>query len=194
MLSFIKGKVIATDENAIVLENNGIGFEINVSSNTFVQTAGKAEAMLYTYLHVKEDGIALYGFSTDEERKMFLNLITVSGVGPKVALNILSGISPRDLAVSIASQDSSMLQRVKGIGKKTAERIILELKEKVAGEAFSRAPEAVPMQGSAREALEALSALGLKRSECMDAMKRALEEGAATTEEIIHAALRNMSV
>jgi len=194
MLSFIKGKVIATDENAIVLENNGIGFEINVSSNTFVQTAGKAEAMLYTYLHVKEDGIALYGFSTDEERKMFLNLITVSGVGPKVALNILSGISPRDLAVSIASQDSSMLQRVKGIGKKTAERIILELKEKVAGEAFSRAPEAVPMQGSAREALEALSALGLKHSECMDAMKRALEEGAATTEEIIHAALRNMSV
>jgi Holliday junction DNA helicase RuvA len=194
MLSFIKGKVIATDENAIVLENNGIGFEINVSSNTFVQTAGKAEAMLYTYLHVKEDGIALYGFSTDEERKMFLNLITVSGVGPKVALNILSGISPRDLAVSIASQDSSMLQRVKGIGKKTAERIILELKEKVAGEAFSRAPEAVPMQGSAREAFEALSALGLKRSECMDAMKRALEEGAATTEEIIHAALRNMSV
>jgi Holliday junction DNA helicase RuvA len=194
MLSFIKGKVVVTDENAIVLENNGIGFEINVSSNTFVQTAGKAEAMLYTYLHVKEDGIALYGFSTDEERKMFLNLITVSGVGPKVALNILSGISPRDLAVSIASQDSSMLQRVKGIGKKTAERIILELKEKVAGEAFSRAPEAVPMQGSAREALEALSALGLKRSECMDAMKRALEEGAATTEEIIHAALRNMSV
>jgi Holliday junction DNA helicase RuvA len=194
MLSFIKGKVVVTDENAIVLENNGIGFEINVSSNTFVQTAGKAEAMLYTYLHVKEDGIALYGFSTDEERKMFLNLITVSGVGPKVALNILSGISPRDLAVSIASQDSSMLQRVKGIGKKTAERIILELKEKVAGEAFSRAPEAVPMQGSAREAFEALSALGLKRSECMDAMKRALEEGAATTEEIIHAALRNMSV
>lgn len=194
MISFIKGKIAGRDENIIILENNGIGFEINVSSNTYALAAGKDETLLYTYLHLKEDGVALYGFATAEERKMFLNLITVNGVGPKVALNILSGISPRDLAVSIASQDSTMLQRVKGIGKKTAERIILELKEKVAGEAFSKAPEAMPAQGSAREAFEALSALGLKRSECMDAIKRALEEGASTTEEIIQAALRNMAV
>lgn len=195
MISFIKGKVVSTDENVIILENGGIGYEINVSANTFVQTANKGEALLYTYMHVKEDGLSLYGFATAEERKMFLNLITVSGVGPKVAIGILSGITPTDLAISIASENSSMLQRIKGVGKKTAERIILELKEKFAGEAIAKPGESVPIHNSgAREAFEALSALGLKRAECMDAIKRAMEEGASTTEEIIQAALRNMAV
>lgn len=196
MFSFIKGKIANIEENLLVLENNGIGYEIFVSSNTLALAANKTgEVMLYTYLQVKEDGIVLYGFGSAEEKKMFLNLITVSGVGCKVALSVLSGISLKDLAVSIAEEDTAVLSRIKGIGKKTAERIILELKEKVSVFAKNEAgvkDSAVTCGGSAEEAFSALAALGLKRAECLAAVKNAVGSGAKTTEEIIGFALKNM--
>lgn len=193
MFSFIKGKIAALDENLAVIENNGIGYEIAVSSNTFARICNEKEALLFTYLQVKEDGLTLYGFSTTDEKKMFTNLITVSGVGCKVALAVLSGMSLTDLAVSIANENIAMLSRIKGIGKKTAERIILELKEKVAKESIAyKGEEKIQLGGSAEDAYSALIALGLKRGECLTAVKQAIENGAKTTEDIINFSLKNM--
>jgi len=193
MFAFIKGNLINLYENLAIIENNGIGYEIAISSNTFTEIANKKEVLLYTYLQVKEDGFTLYGFNSLDEKKMFLNLLTVSGVGCKVALAVLSGMSLTDLAVSIANENISLLSRVKGIGKKTAERIILELKEKVAKEtAKISGGEVLTFKGSAEDAYSALIALGLTRSECLTAVKQALENGANSTEEIITFSLKNI--
>lgn len=192
MFSFIKGNISAIEDNYVVLENNNIGYEIYISLNTLVKINNKKEVLLYTYMHVKEDGITLYGFYTKEEKKMFINLITVSGVGCKVALAILSGLSLNDLAISIANQNIAMLSRIKGIGKKTAERIILELKEKVSKENTANSEEEFVAKGTAEDAFSALTALGLKRSECLIAVKQAMSNGAKSTEEIINFVLKNL--
>ncbi|MDE6362157.1 MAG: Holliday junction branch migration protein RuvA [Clostridia bacterium] len=129
----ITGKVIFYEEGKVVLENNGIAYELGVSSNTLSAFAKKGEIVTaYTYLKVAEDEMSLYGFFSKEEKAMFINLISVSGVGPKTALQILSGIDLQRLAIAIVNSDSKTLSKVKGLGKKTAERIILELKEKIA--------------------------------------------------------------
>ncbi|MDE7192164.1 MAG: Holliday junction branch migration protein RuvA [Clostridia bacterium] len=129
----ITGKVIFYEEGKVVLENNGIAYELGVSSNTLSAFAKKGETVTaYTYLKVAEDEMSLYGFFSKEEKAMFINLISVSGVGPKTALQILSGIDLQRLAIAIVNSDSKTLSKVKGLGKKTAERIILELKEKIA--------------------------------------------------------------
>jgi len=192
MFSFIKGHIAALEENFAVIENNGIGYEILISSNTMAKINNQKEVLLYTYLQVKEDGLCLYGFYSMEERKMFTNLITVSGVGCKVALAVLSGMSLNDLALSIANQNTAMLSRIKGIGKKTAERIILELKEKVSSQSVGSDDIGITIQGSAEDAFSALTALGLKRSECLSKVKQAMADGAKTTEQIIGAVLKNM--
>ncbi|MCX4362048.1 MAG: Holliday junction branch migration protein RuvA [Clostridia bacterium] len=129
----ITGKVIFYEEGKVVLENNGIAYELGVSANTLSVFAKKGEIVTaYTYLKVAEDEMSLYGFYSKEEKAMFINLISVSGVGPKTALQILSGIDLQRLAIAIVNGDSKTLSKVKGLGKKTAERIILELKEKIA--------------------------------------------------------------
>ncbi|MDE6189432.1 MAG: Holliday junction branch migration protein RuvA, partial [Clostridia bacterium] len=133
MYYLITGKVIHYEEGKIILENNGIGYELGVSANTLSAFAKRGEVVTaYTYLKVSDDGMSLYGFCSKEEKAMFINLISVSGVGPKIALQILSGIDLQRLAICIVNGDSKTLAKVKGIGKKTAERIILELKEKIA--------------------------------------------------------------
>ena len=131
MIAYLKGKILERNENLIILEVNNVGYEINISLNTYLSLSNKNECELYTYLQVKEDGISLFGFSTKGEKELFTNLITVNGVGPKMAITILSGASIADIITSIVSEDSKMLSKFKGVGKKTAERIILELKEKL---------------------------------------------------------------
>ncbi|MDE6471994.1 MAG: Holliday junction branch migration protein RuvA [Clostridia bacterium] len=129
----ITGKVVYYEEGKVVLENNGIAYELGVSANTLSTFAKKGETVTaYTYLKVAEDEMSLYGFYSKEEKAMFINLISVSGVGPKTALQILSGIDLQRLAIAIVNSDAKTLAKVKGLGKKTAERIILELKEKIA--------------------------------------------------------------
>ena len=126
----ITGKVIFYEEGKVVLENNGIAYELGVSANTLSAFAKKGETVTaYTYLKVAEDEMSLYGFYSKEEKAMFINLISVSGVGPKTALQILSGIDLQRLAIAIVNSDSKTLSKVKGLGKKTAERIILKFKE-----------------------------------------------------------------
>lgn len=195
----IKGKITRIDDNVITIENNGICYEVVCSFTTIDElTQGKDEKTVYTYLQVREDMFSLYGFSNLQEKKMFLNLISVSGIGPKMAIGILSGVSARNLASAVVSNDVKLLTKIKGLGKKTAERIVLELKEKVS--------EAVKMQDttdgfeniSSQEKLELtremvdavtiLTELGIKKEEATRLVKlKALPTDKA--EEIIRKCL-----
>ncbi len=136
MIGFIKGKILAiTPDYALIETASGLGFEVACSYSAFSALAGKKEGELYTYMQVGENGVALYGFSSQEEKNMFLKLITVSGVGPRMGIAILSGLNTADVAAAIATSDIKRLSSVKGLGKKTAERICLELREKVSAPA-----------------------------------------------------------
>ena len=134
MIGYIKGKVLSAQAGVILLENNGIGYEITCSAAVYQKLAQEKSGEVYTYLAVREDDISLYGFISPEEKNMFLKLITVSGVGPKMGITVLSNMKLSDLAVKIATSDVKGLSSIKGLGKKTAERIILELREKITEE------------------------------------------------------------
>ena len=196
MYSYIIGTIADMEEGKVVLDNHGIGYELNVSSFTLskVGAVGK-QIKLFTHLGVTDDAMRLYGFISEEERTMFLKLITVSGIGPKVALQILSGMDVRTLALAIVNSDTKSLARIKGIGKKTAERVIVELKERVESEAvesgeFAGIGSSDPV---GQEAAAVLASLGLSRTEAVTAVNKVLAAGRAKTlEEVITLALRSV--
>lgn len=195
MLGFVSGKVVSLEDGLAVVDNNGLGFELAVSSNTLGRLEAGAEARLFTYLQVREDGLTLFGFASLDEKKMFLKLISVSGIGPKVALSVLSGLKLSDLAAAIVAGDLTALTSVKGLGKKTAERIVLELKEKVS-ETLELSDVTLPRKDGfaapeANEAVSVLVSLGLSRQDAFSRVKNAAENGAATTEELLSYALKN---
>lgn len=197
MISFISGKLEYAGENFVIVENNGLGYEVGVSNNTLVKCRVGESIKLYTYMQVKEDGISLFGFLTEEEKSMFLRLIGISGIGPKVALALLSGMRADELALAILYEDTRALTRIKGMGKKTAERIILELKEKVSPmEALMRqsvrdvSGEKEPA-GESAEAFTVLISLGMTRQEAARKVKAAEDSGLKNAEEILNFALRN---
>ena len=134
MIASVRGQVLARRANEVVLEAAGVGYRLAVSAETQREVPRSGEATLHAHLVMRDDGIQLYGFATEAERNLFLMLIGVQAVGPKVALAVLSGGTPRELLNAIASGDAARFQAVPGIGKRTAERIIVELREKVAGE------------------------------------------------------------
>lgn len=196
MIGYIKGKILAvTDEYALIETAGGIGFEVICSYSAFSSLAGKSEGGLYTYLHVYDNGVALYGFSSQEEKNMFLKLITVSGVGPKSGIAVLSGLNVTDLATAIATSDVKRLSQIKGLGKKTAERIILELREKVVAPATNQSGKntpAISVSDGDEDAVVALMTLGFTRSESEKAIARARASGAETIEDIIGTAIKSM--
>lgn len=195
MYAFITGNIVSENLNEIVVENNGIGYLLNVSSTAIIKLKQQpAPVKVFTYLYVKEDEMSLYGFYGEEEKDMFLKLISVSGVGAKTAIQILSGASVHDLTVSIASCDTSRFSKIKGIGKKTAERIVLELKDKVStlpllNETVLETP--VVLSTAEQEAEAALMALGFSKAEAHRAVKSV--NGCDTAEDIIKQALVKMS-
>lgn len=198
MYSYIIGVVTHKEEGKIALENNGIGYEICVSGFTLDSIEYENEPVkIYTYLVVREDEMALYGFSCIEEKNMFLKLISVSGIGPKMAIGILSEISISHLMNAIASEDLKSLCKIKGLGKKTAERLILELKDKV------NPMEALAMGGAEYEednisdqimedAVATLTGLGISKNEAFKMVKSVATKD-MTLEEIITKVLRGMS-
>jgi len=195
MIGYVKGKILSLDgETALIETASGIGFEIIISSSAFSALSGKKEGGLYTYLQVSENGTALFGFSSLEEKEMFLKLISVSGVGPKMGITVLSGMTANDVAAAIATNNVKRLSSVKGLGKKTAERIILELREKVALSAKAEgvsAPDVVRSTGD-EDAVVALMTLGFTRAESEKAIARAKSRGASEIEDIIRIALQGM--
>lgn len=198
MISFIEGKVITKSEGIVILENNGIGFEINISNTTLVQLPNLNEvARLHTYLLVREDDMSLYGFATLEEKGLFLKLTTVSGVGAKSALAILSSQPYANLVACIINGDSNTIAKAKGIGKKTAERIVLELKDKMdAIEAFSYRVNVDESQIVARQdvtdAIDLLVSLGIPAGQATNLVKKYADD-CKTAEELVSKVLQNLN-
>ncbi|HIT62786.1 MAG TPA: Holliday junction branch migration protein RuvA [Candidatus Caccovivens faecavium] len=197
MISFLVGTIEEKYENTLVLDVNGVGYELQISNNSLVALPNANETTkVYTYLHVKEDGIALFGFATQEEKGIFMKLITVSGVGPKMAISILSGMKISDLIVAISREDVSLLSKIKGLGKKTAERICLELKDKISvvgyGTDLFNYKENLDNfydENALNDAVETLINLGVNKNEAYR-LARANAGDGATAEEIILKVLR----
>lgn len=193
MYAFISGKVDSIADGLVVLDNNGIGYNVFVSSNTLTRLPKIGETVkLFTYTYVKEDTFQLYGFLYDDEKRMFLKLININGVGCKMAMGILSGVDSATLAISIANSDVTGLSRIKGVGKKTAERIILELKEKVdIADITGIDTGSVGDDKEVNDAVAALVSLGIAKPVAFKAVMKARER-TDKAEELITLALRSM--
>lgn len=180
MIGYLQGKVAVLGLEYCYLEVNGVGYRVFIPGSSREKLATGAQVQLFTHLHVREDALLLYGFLTQQEYEVFLLLLSVTGIGPKAALAILSVMNPAQFIMAIGQQDLSALTRVSGIGKKTAERMVLELKDKVAGLSGAAAavlPAAVPVGSGGsmdiqREALQALLALGYTQQEIMPVLKK----------------------
>ena len=197
MIGYIKGNVLSANDNIVILENNGIGYEITCSAAVYQKLAQEKSGEVYTYLAVREDDISLYGFISPEEKNMFLKLITVSGVGPKMGITVLSNMKLSDLAVKIATSDVKGLSSIKGLGKKTAERIILELREKITEEVGKEETSSAVVieeqnDGDNEDAIIALMSLGFTKQECVKAVKDAKANGAESIQQLISYALKSM--
>ncbi len=199
MIEFLKGKVADLDINKVVIEVNGVGYVLSISESTaaLLPSVGE-EVKVYTYLSVREDGVSLYGFPTGDDLDIFKKLITVSGIGPKGALGILSVLTPDDLRFAILSGDSKAIAKAPGIGKKTAERVILDLKDKIGDGSILQVNAendgiASSSGSNARdEAVEALTALGYSSQDAYRAVKEAAAAvgSDAETDTILKAALK----
>ena len=192
MISFLIGIIEEKKDNTLILNVNGVGYELIASVNTLSSLPMKGESVkIYTYMAVREDGIFLFGFSSLEERELFYKLITVSGVGPKMAITILSGLSLSDLTVAIIKEDSKLLSKIKGLGKKTAERICLELKDKLSGISIedNTSFEVNYDEDAVQMATDTLISLGINKNEAY-MLARSYAGGNATAEEIISKSLR----
>ena len=164
MITYIKGRLIEKTPTKIIVESNGIGYEINISLNTFESIPDEENIKIFTYLQRKEDSDILFGFSDESERAIFQQLISISGIDPSTARTILSSISPKEIQDAVWSEDVERIKSIKGIGLKTAQRLIIELKDKV--ELFDK--KDLDLSGESynikKEALLALSVLGFNKS------------------------------
>ncbi len=198
MIGFLYGMIEEKTEGLLVLNVSGVGYEICVSNFTLAHLGNIGEDVkIYTYLQVKEDGLALFGFSSQEEKAMFLKLIEVSGVGPKMASSILSGLTAGDLATAIRHEDVQTISKIKGLGKKTAERICLELKDKVEDVLpllSSNALNDYMIQNTSaiEDATETLISLGVSKGEAYK-LARTCSTEVSTAEEIIVKALQSLN-
>jgi Holliday junction DNA helicase RuvA len=197
MIAYLNGIITEISEDNIVVEMNGMGFNVRVPNGYAFQTGIRMK--IYTYTYVKEDAFQLYGFDTKDQLELFKKLITVNGIGPKGALAILSVLSANDLRFAIYSQDAAAIAKAPGIGKKTAERVILDLKDKVKLEDINALPgqlseyaEGMTGQtdGLRKDAIDALTALGYGVSEAAKAVSQVAVKEDTTTEEILKHALK----
>lgn len=202
MFAFLEGTVAEKSNCRLVLRTGGIGWDI-LCSNTTLQSIPPpgSEATVYTWLSIREDAMEVFGFATKEEKQMFLLLISISGIGPKTALGILGAMPLRDLNLAILLGDTQALSRAPGIGKKTAQRITMELRDKVSGAdaASVQISDTVPGSrtdtvagDSIQEAIDALIALGYTSAEARDALSRVKSES-GQSEDLVRLALRGMA-
>ena len=199
MIAYLRGRVLGVTPETAIVETNGIGFETYCSGGAFKKIVVGEMVELYTYMQMKEDGVTLFAFGSPREKEIFLKLISVDGVGPKMGITILVGLSVDELTEAIFSGDTKRLSTVKGLGKKTAEKIILALHGKISaleilnadGQTHTQISAQATLPAQAEEAVLALTGLGFTKAESVQAVKKAMEDGAKTTEEIIRKALQN---
>ncbi|MCF6361021.1 MAG: Holliday junction branch migration protein RuvA [Cyclobacteriaceae bacterium] len=196
MIAFVKGKLAHKDPTHVIIDVNGIGYYIHISLNTFSQIKDQEACQLHTYLHVREDAQTLFGFGEIEEKTLFLHLISVSGIGPSTGLVMLSSLSANEITSAIINEDVPVIQSVKGIGSKTAQRAILELKDKLRKEGFEPSDSKLSVSSSntiKQEALSALLTLGINKNVAQKSIESILNksEGSINLETLIKKALQN---
>lgn len=192
MIGYLKGIIAFKDPTFVLLDVNGVGYEVKTSLNTFSKLKDLEKCMLFTHLHVKEDAHTLYGFFNKEEKSVFLQLISISGVGPNTAMMINSSLSVDELKHAIVNEEVSIIQKVKGIGNKTAHRIILELKDKIKREGYETGDVASGSPSLRNEALSALITLGINKNVAERSVDNILKKYGSdiTLEELIKFVLK----
>ncbi len=205
MIHFIRGNVSEVSEGLVVVEASGVGYGIRVPASVIAALPPRGtEVKIHTYFSLTQNGVELYGFLTPEDRTMFMMLLGVSGIGPKGALGVLSALTPDELRMAIVSGDSKSISRAPGIGTKTAQRVVLELKDKLdAAEVFHTALEhgetaaasgmTLGVYGVQKEAVEALVALGYSNAEAARAVKKAGAQEDMSVDQVLKAALKQLS-
>lgn len=196
MIGFLRGTVDQLQTETCWLDVQGVGYRVFIPASTREKLSAGAAVRLFTYLNVREDALLLFGFLSQEEHDLFLLLLSVTGVGPKMALSILSGIKPDGFRAAVGRSDLAVLTRIPGVGKKTAERILLELRDKVghigAGEPAEAGTATAPAGGAAfDEAMAALLSLGYQQGEILPRLRKLAVEG-QPAEALIRAVLREM--
>lgn len=196
MIAHLRGRVLRKEPQEVVVDVAGVGYRVTIPVSTFYRLGDEgSEVSLLTHTHVREDALALFGFVTAVEQDLFEKLISVAGVGPKLAINVLSGIEAPDLVAALKASDVARLTRIPGVGKKTAERLVLELKDKMptvlpAPGAAAAAPPASPRE----DLVSALVHLGYSRPEAERGVERALkEDGGGRFEDLLRRTLRILS-
>ena len=194
MYAYIDGKLTYKNPAFVVVEADGIGYHINISSNTYSALADAERCKLYTWLYVKEDAHTLYGFADEGERRLFLHLISVSGIGPNTGRMILSSITPEEIQTAIVKADLPLIQRIKGLGAKTAQRLVLELQDKLKKEGVDSLIS-MPQHNTVKdEALSALVMLGFAKQTAEKTIDQILKvtEGTLSVEQLIKQALKKL--
>jgi holliday junction DNA helicase RuvA len=193
MIAFVNGNFVTKLPSQVIVDVNGVGYDLQISLNTYSAIANKESGRLFTWLHITENAHTLYGFSDIEEKELFLQLISVSGVGASTARMMLSGLKPEEIIRSILNNNTRQLESIKGIGKKTAERIVLELKDKL-GRLQTNVPQsAYSLNTVESDALNALIALGIQKNIAETTIKKVLSSGnSSSVESIIKLALKNL--
>ncbi len=194
MISYIKGVIDTVEHDKVIIENNNMGYNVLMSQSATEVLGQGEEIKIYTYLHVKEDAIQLFGFLSKNELEMFKKLISVSGVGPKGGLAILSALPENNLQMAIISGDAKAISKAQGIGAKTAQRIIIELKDKIdLEEMLEVSSEDISSENSIQsDAIDALIALGYSKTESFNAVKKISVDENMDVEDILKLALKNI--
>ena len=194
MIAYLKGNFNLVTPTYVYIDVQGVGYEVFISLNTYAAIQGKTQGQLYTWLQVREDAHILYGFAEPSEKEIFLQLLGVNGVGAATARMMLSSMKPEEVTRAIIQGNARQLEAVKGIGKKTAERIILELRDKLGKQALDTNNSMPSGNTAEQDALNALLALGIARPAAEQALKKAINSHPASerVEDIIKSALKNL--
>ena len=195
MIAYLKGKLIHKTPSQAIIEVNGVGYQVHISLHTFSEIKDREDIQLATHFHVREDAQVLFGFATESEKLMFQHLISVNGVGPSTAMVVLSYLPPEELKSAIVREDAAALQAVKGIGGKTALRLILELKDKLKKESTEETPGNTGLIRNTvrQEALSALVTLGIPKLAAEKGIDAVLKKSgnSLSLEELVKQALKN---
>ncbi|MEY3845271.1 MAG: hypothetical protein RL293_1693 [Bacteroidota bacterium] len=191
MIGRLNGRLIEKNPTDLLIECGGVGYEVKISLNTFSQLGSEEAVQLFTKLIVREDAHILYGFANKEEREMFNHLVSVSGIGPNTAMIMLSSLVPDEIAQAILTEDVATIQKIKGIGTKTAQRVIIDLKSKVSKMELSSENIFTSNNRNRFDALNALVSLGFDKKSAEKVLDK-IDTGTQSVEELIKDALRNL--